>query len=109
MHHLKIKLVLQGNTTLFIDFSASEISTDGSLILLEKLEYGHKLIKKFGQTFLKRITIKIWTTYPEVEIVIRTDSGFSCVPFYELVNQYGLLFVNRQASNAVLKRKVLRA
>ena len=44
-----------------------------------------------------------------MEIVIRTDSGFSCAPFYKLVDAYNLLFVTGQASNAVLKSKVSRA
>lgn len=43
-----------------------------------------------------------------MEIVIRTDSGFSCAPFYELVDIYNLLFATGQSSNAVLKRKVSR-
>jgi hypothetical protein len=44
-----------------------------------------------------------------MEIVIRTDSGFSCAPFHELVEEYNLLFATGQASNAVLKKKVIRA
>jgi hypothetical protein len=50
---LKIHPVLSNKDTLFyrrnkavsVDFSASEISSDGSLILLEKIERNHKLIK----------------------------------------------------------------
>ncbi|VAW12087.1 hypothetical protein MNBD_BACTEROID03-1179, partial [hydrothermal vent metagenome] len=57
----------------------------------------------------KRIIIKTRATYLEMEIVIRTDAGFSCAPFYKLVDDYNLLFATGQASNAVLKRKVSRA
>ena len=38
----------RGKQTILVDFSASEISTDGSLVLLEKIERTHKLIKKFS-------------------------------------------------------------
>ena len=38
----------RGKQTILVDFSASEISTDGSLVLLEKIEKTHKLIKKFS-------------------------------------------------------------
>ena len=39
----------RGHQTILVDFTASEISTDGSLILLEKIEREHKLIKKFSR------------------------------------------------------------
>ena len=39
----------RGNTAISVDYSASQISTDGSLILLEKIEREYKLIKKFGK------------------------------------------------------------
>ena len=39
----------RGNTKVSLDFSAEEISSDGSLILLEKLERDHKLIKYFSK------------------------------------------------------------
>jgi len=45
----KDTLFYRGNTSVNLDFSASEISSDGSLILLEKLEREHKLIKKFSK------------------------------------------------------------
>ena len=44
----KDTLFYKGNKAVSIDFSASEISSDGSLILLEKLEREYKLINKFG-------------------------------------------------------------
>lgn len=39
----------RGNQSIFVDFSASEISTDGSLVLLEKIDREHKLIKMFSK------------------------------------------------------------
>lgn len=39
----------RGSTAVFVDFSAEEISSDGSLLLLEKLERKHKLIRYFSK------------------------------------------------------------
>ena len=39
----------RGNTAISVDFSAEEISSDGSLILLEKLERRHKLLRHFSK------------------------------------------------------------
>lgn len=77
-------------------------------IILPVLRPGNSHSNKWYVSILKRIIIKIRNTYPEMEIVIRTDSGFSCAPFYKLVDDYDLLFVTGQASNAVLKKKVSR-
>ena len=38
----------RGNTALNIDFSAEEISSDGAILLLDKLERKHRLIKHFS-------------------------------------------------------------
>ena len=78
-------------------------------IILPVLRPGNSHSNKWYVGILKRIIIKIRAAYPEMKIVIRTDSGFSCAPFYELVDQYNLLFVTGQASNAILKKKVSRA
>jgi hypothetical protein len=78
-------------------------------IILPVLRPGNSHSNKWYVGILKRIIIKIRAAYPEMEIVIRTDSGFSCAPFYKLVDHYGLLFVTGQASNAVLKNKIVRA
>jgi hypothetical protein len=79
---------------------------DTGQITLPVLRPGNSHSNKWYVGILKRIVIKIRATYPKMEIVIRTDSGFSCAPFYELVDDYDLLFVTGQASNAVLKKKV---
>lgn len=43
-----------------------------------------------------------------MKITIRTDSGFSCAPFYELADTYHLQYAIGLASNQVLKRKTKR-
>jgi len=78
-------------------------------IILPVLRPGNSHSNKWYVGLLKRIVIKIRAAYPKMEIVIRSDSGFSCAPFYELVDAYNLLFVTGQASNAVLKKHVKRA
>lgn len=45
---IKDTVFYRNNTAVSIDFSASEISSDGALILLEKLERKEKLIKYFS-------------------------------------------------------------
>jgi len=78
-------------------------------IILPVLRPGNSHSNKWYVGILKRIIIQIRESCPEMEIVIRTDSGFSCAPFYELVDQYDLLFTTGQASNSILKKKVSRA
>ena len=78
-------------------------------IILPVLRPGNSHSNKWYVGILKRIIIKIREAYPEMEIVIRTDSGFSCAPFYELVDEYNLFFVTGIASNSVLKKKIARA
>lgn len=77
-------------------------------IILPVLRPGNSHSNKWYVSILKRIIIKIRKSYPKMEIVIRTDSGFSCAPFYQLVDDYDLFFVTGIASNSVLKKKVLR-
>lgn len=77
-------------------------------IILPVLRPGNSHSNKWYVSILKRIIIKIRKSYPKMEIVIRTDSGFSCAPFYQLVDDYDLFFVTAIASNSVLKKKVLR-
>ncbi len=74
-------------------------------IILPVLRPGNSHSNKWYVSLLKRIIIKIRNSYPEMEIIIRTDSGFSCAPFYELVDDYNLLFATGIPSNAVLKKK----
>lgn len=78
-------------------------------IILPVLRPGNSHSNKWYVSILKRIIIKIRKKYPDMEIVIRTDSGFSCAPFYKLVDDFDLLFATGLASNSVLKKKTKRA
>ena len=78
-------------------------------IILPVLRPGNSHSNKWYVAILKRVIIKIRETYPKMKIIIRTDSGFSCAPFYQLVDDYNLLFTTGIASNSVLKKKVSRA
>jgi len=78
-------------------------------IILPVLRPGNSHSNKWHVGILKRIVLKIRTVCPDMKIVIRTDSGFRCAPFYELVDDCKLLSVTGTASNAVLKKKVSRA
>lgn len=75
-------------------------------IILPVLRPGNSHSNKWYVSLLKRIVIKIRKIYPQMKITIRTDSGFSCAPFYELVDDYHLFFATGIASNNVLKKEV---
>ncbi len=75
-------------------------------IILPVLRPGNSHSNKWYVGLLKRIIIKIRKSYPQMKITIRTDSGFSCAPFYELVDDYDLYFATGIASNNVLKKQV---
>lgn len=127
-------LSLKGRQRIIIDVDATDDSTYGSQqlsmfngyygkfmlnelffhdgetgqIILPVLRPGNSHSNRWYVGILRRIIRKIRATYPDLKIIIRTDSGFSCAPFYKLVADYDLLFVTGQSSNAVLKRKVER-
>ena len=44
----------RGKTGVHVDFSAGEISSDGAVVLLEKLERKHKLISYFSEHMTDR-------------------------------------------------------
>jgi hypothetical protein len=46
---IKNTLFYRGSQSVSVDFSASAISSDGSLILLEKLERDNKLLSHFAK------------------------------------------------------------
>src|SRR5690606_14011038 len=78
-------------------------------IILPVLRPGNSHSNKWYVSILKRILIKIRNQYPDIEITIRADSGFSCPAFYKLADFFDLEYTVGQASNAVLKREVLSA
>lgn len=75
-------------------------------IILPVLRPGNSHSNKWYVSILKRIIIKIRQKYPKMKITIRTDGGFSCAPFYKLVDDFNLFFATGIASNNVLKKKV---
>ena len=78
-------------------------------IIVPILRPGNSHSNKWYLAILKRVLEKIRTAYPELRIIIRADSGFSCAGFYELADTYELEFVMGLASNEVLKKRVNRA
>ena len=82
---------------------------DTGQIIVPVLRPGNSHSNKWYVGILKRVVIKIRQVYPDMEIIIRADSGFSCAGFYELADRYVLKYAIGIASNQVLKRKVSRA
>lgn len=78
-------------------------------IIVPILRPGNSHSNKWYVSILKRVIKKIRQTYPQMEITIRADSGFSCAPFYKLADTYGLLYAIGLGSNNVLKSRVSRA
>jgi hypothetical protein len=78
-------------------------------IIVPVLRPGNSHSNKWYVAILKRVVRKIREHYPDLEIIIRGDSGFSCAPFYLLADQMNLKFTLGLSSNEVLKRKVARA
>jgi len=78
-------------------------------IIVPVLRPGNSHSNKWYVSILKRVVKKIREAYPEMEIIIRGDSGFSCAPFYQLADDMNLKFTLGLSSNEVLKRKVARA
>lgn len=77
-------------------------------IIVPVLRPGNSHSNKWYVGILKRILIKIKEKYPDIEITIRADSGFSGSEFYKLADEFSLKYAIGQASNEVLKRKVSR-
>jgi hypothetical protein len=82
---------------------------DTGQIIVPVLRPGNSHSNKWYVAILKRVVKRIKKVYPEMEIVIRGDSGFSCASFYQLADDMNLMFTLGLSSNEVLKRKVSRA
>ena len=78
-------------------------------IILPVLRPGNSHSNRWYVAILKRVITRVQSHYPDLQITIRADSGFSGPAFYRLADDYGLRFVIGQASNEVLKRKSQRA
>ncbi len=74
-------------------------------IILPVLRPGNAHSNWWFVSILKRIVKKIKAQYPDIEIIIRADSGFSTPKFYSLSEEYKLKFAIAIASNNVLKKK----
>ena len=82
---------------------------DTGQIIIPVLRPGNSHSNKWYVSILKRIVIKIRQAYPDMEIIIRGDSGFSCPAFYQLADDYKLYFAIGISSNERLKKRVARA
>ena len=78
-------------------------------IIVPVLRPGNSHSNKWYVAILKRIVKAIKEQYPDIEIIIRADSGFSCADFYLLADNYGLKYTLGLISNEVLKKRVERA
>lgn len=78
-------------------------------IIAPVLRPGNSHSNKWYVAILKRILVRIKEQYPDIEIIIRADSGFSGAAFYKLADDFNLKYAIGQASNEVLKQRALRA
>ena len=53
----KNKIFYRGKTEVIVDFSAKEISSDGAVILLEKLEKKYKILDHFSAVSYTHLTL----------------------------------------------------
>ena len=82
---------------------------DTGQIIMPILRPGNSHSNKWYVAILKRILKKIRAAYPDMKIIIRADSGFSCPAFYQLADDFNLQFAIGQAGNQILKKKTARA
>ena len=78
-------------------------------IILPVLRPGNSHSNRWYVSILSRIIKRIREKYPDIKIIIRADSGFSCPAFYRLAKKYDLLYTIGLASNTVLKEQSSRA
>ena len=61
----KNTVIYRGNTKVSVDFSSEEISSNGSVLLLEKLEQKNKLIRYFSKlTPVTRVLLTLLDLIP---------------------------------------------
>jgi len=82
---------------------------DTGQIIVPVLRPGNSHSNKWYVSILKRVIQRIKARYPEMEIVVRGDSGFSGPQFYQLADDYQLKYAVGMATNEVLKKRVARA
>lgn len=77
-------------------------------IIVPVLRPGNSHSNKWYVAILKRVLKLIRQKYPDIDITVRADSGFSGPEFYKLADVYNLKYAIGQASNSVLKQKVVK-
>ena len=77
-------------------------------IIIPVLRPGNSHSNKWYVSILKRVVKKIQSQYPDIKIIIRADSGFSCPAFYNLADDFNLKYAIGLASNEVLKKRTSR-
>ncbi len=82
---------------------------DTGQIIVPVLRPGNSHSNKWYVAILKRVVERIRAAWPEMEIVVRGDSGSGCAPFYRLADDMDLGYALGLSSNEVLKRRVARA
>lgn len=82
---------------------------DTGQIIIPALRPGNSHSNRWYVGILRRVVTRIREVYPDMEIVIRADSGFSCPAFYLLADKFTLKYVIGLASNETLKKRVSRA
>lgn len=78
-------------------------------VIVPVLRPGNSHSNKWYVAILKRVLARIKGQYPDIEIIIRADSGFSGPAFYKLADDFNLKYAIGQASNEVIKQRVSRA
>lgn len=78
---------------------------DTGQIIVPVLRPGNAHSNWWYVSILKRIVKSIKTKYPDIQIFIRADSGFSTPKFYEFARANKLKYTLGIASNAVLKEE----
>jgi hypothetical protein len=78
-------------------------------VILPVLRPGNSHSNRWYVGILSRIIKKIREQYPDIKIIIRADSGFSCPAFYSLAKKYNLWYAIGLPSNEILKNKSVRA
>jgi hypothetical protein len=78
-------------------------------IILPVLRPGNSHSNRWYIGILARIIKKTREKYPEMKIIIRADSGFSCPAFYSLAKKHGLFYTIGLSSNEILKNRSKRA
>jgi hypothetical protein len=72
-------------------------------IILPVLRPGNVHSSKWNERFLRIIVEKLRARFPDLEIIIRADSGFSTPAFYDLMEEFDLGFCVGLAGNERLK------